>query len=308
MTTLLLSHPDCDEHLVPLGHPERPERMEAIRQALRAERFAALVREEAPFGNTEQARLAHAPDYVDMIEESRPEEGFAYLDGDTSMSPGSWDAALRGVGAAIRAVDAVMAGEVKNAFCAVRPPGHHAETRRAMGFCLFNNAAIAAIHAREKHGLDRVAVIDFDVHHGNGTQEIFWSEKDLLYGSTHQMPLYPGTGAPTETGVGNIFNAPMAPGSGGDEFRDAVETVILPALERFRPDLVIVSAGFDAHARDPLANLNLVEPDFAWITRRLLEVADRHASGRLVSTLEGGYDLQGLAASVAAHVETLMAA
>ena len=308
MTTLLLSHPDCDEHLVPLGHPERPERMEAIRQALRAERFAALVREEAPFGNTEQARLAHAPDYVDMIEESRPEEGFAYLDGDTSMSPGSWDAALRGVGAAIRAVDAVMAGEVKNAFCAVRPPGHHAETRRAMGFCLFNNAAIAAIHAREKHGLDRVAVIDFDVHHGNGTQEIFWSEKDLLYGSTHQMPLYPGTGAPTETGVGNIFNAPMAPGSGGDEFRDAVETVILPALERFCPDLVIVSAGFDAHARDPLANLNLVEPDFAWITRRLLEVADRHASGRLVSTLEGGYDLQGLAGSVAAHVETLMAA
>jgi acetoin utilization deacetylase AcuC-like enzyme len=308
MTTLLLSHPDCDEHLVPLGHPERPERMEAIRQALRAERFAALVREEAPFGNTEQARLAHAPDYVDMIEESRPDEGFAYLDGDTSMSPGSWDAALRGVGAAIRAVDAVMAGEVKNAFCAVRPPGHHAETRRAMGFCLFNNAAIAAIHAREKHGLDRVAVIDFDVHHGNGTQEIFWSEKDLLYGSTHQMPLYPGTGAPTETGVGNIFNAPMAPGSGGDEFRDAVETVILPALERFRPDLVIVSAGFDAHARDPLANLNLVEPDFAWITRRLLEVADRHASGRLVSTLEGGYDLQGLAGSVAAHVETLMAA
>jgi len=308
MTTLLLTHPDCSEHLVPAGHPERPERLAAIEEALADPRFAKLKREKAPSGTTDQARLAHAPDYVDLIEERRPEQGFTRLDPDTSMSPKSWDAALRAVGAATRAVDAVIAGEVKNAFCAIRPPGHHAETRRAMGFCLFNNAAIGAIYAREKHGLDRVAVVDFDVHHGNGTQDIFWSEKDLFYGSTHQMPLYPGTGAPTETGVGNIYNAPLAPGSGGEQFRDAVETVILPALERFRPDLVIVSAGFDAHARDPLANLNLIEPDFAWITSELLAVADRHASGRLVSTLEGGYDLQGLAGSVAACVEAMMAA
>jgi len=308
MTTLLLTHPDCSEHLVPAGHPERPERLAAIEKALADRRFANLRREEAPLGTTDQARLAHAPDYVDLIEESRPQQGFTRLDPDTSMSPKSWDAALRAVGAATRAVDAVIAGEVKNAFCAIRPPGHHAETRRAMGFCLFNNAAIGAIHARKKHGLDRVAVVDFDVHHGNGTQDIFWSEKDLFYGSTHQMPLYPGTGAPTETGVGNIYNAPLAPGSGGEQFRDAVETVILPALERFRPDLVIVSAGFDAHARDPLANLNLVEPDFAWVTSELLAIADRHSSGRLVSTLEGGYDLQGLAGSVAAHVETMMGA
>jgi acetoin utilization deacetylase AcuC-like enzyme len=308
MTTLLLTHPDCAEHLVPAGHPERPERLAAIENALADPRFAKLKREQAPLGTTDQARLAHAPDYVDFIEESRPEHGFARLDPDTSMSPKSWDAALRAVGAATRAVDAVIAGEVKNAFCAVRPPGHHAETRRAMGFCLFNNAAIGAIHARKKHGLDRVAVVDFDVHHGNGTQEIFWSEKNLFYGSTHQMPLYPGTGAPTETGVGNVYNAPLAPGSGGEQFRDAVETVILPALDAFRPDLVIVSAGFDAHARDPLANLNLVEPDFAWVTGELLAIAEKHASGRLVSTLEGGYDLQGLAGSVAAHVETMMAA
>ena len=308
MTTLLLSHPDCAEHLVPAGHPERPERLAAIEEALAEARFAKLKREEAPSGATDHARLAHAPDYVDFIESSRPRQSFARLDPDTSMSPGSWDAALRGVGAAIRAVDAVLAGEADNAFCAIRPPGHHAETRRAMGFCLFNHAAIAAMHARKTHGLDRVAVVDFDVHHGNGTQEIFWSEENLLYGSTHQMPLFPGTGAPTETGVGNIFNAPLAPGSGGEQFRDAVETVILPALDAFRPDLVIVSAGFDAHARDPLANLNLIEPDFAWVTDELLRLADKHASGRLVSTLEGGYDLQGLAGSVAAHVETLMAA
>jgi acetoin utilization deacetylase AcuC-like enzyme len=210
------------------------------------------------------------------------------------------------VGAATAAVDAVFSGEADNAFCALRPPGHHAETRRAMGFCLFNQAAIAAQHARHRHGAERVAVIDFDVHHGNGTQDIFWSDADLFYGSTHQMPLYPGTGAVQETGVGNIFNAPLRAGDGGAEFREAMNSVILPALDVFRPDLVIVSAGFDAHHRDPLGSLRFTEEDFAWVTLKLMETAEIHCSGRIVSVLEGGYDLQGLAASVGIHVQALM--
>lgn len=308
MSTLLLSHDDYLEHLVPAGHPERPDRMRAVAQILEEERFQHLVREQAPLGSTDHARLAHPADYVALIEDNRPDEGMVRLDADTTMSPKSWNAAMRGIGATIRAIDEVVAGHAQNAFCAIRPPGHHAETRRAMGFCIFNNVAIGAIHARETLGLDRVAVVDFDVHHGNGTQDIFWNEKDLFYGSTHQMPLYPGTGARGETGVGNIFNAPLSPGSGGMEFREAVESVILPGLNSFSPDLVIISAGFDAHMRDPLANLNLVEADFAWATQKLLDMADRHCGGRLVSVLEGGYDLQGLARSVAAHVETLMAA
>jgi acetoin utilization deacetylase AcuC-like enzyme len=243
-----------------------------------------------------------------MVRASIPERDHKMLDADTIVSPGSWEAALRATGASLHAVDQVMAGKADNAFCAVRPPGHHAEPSRAMGFCLFNTVAIAALHARAGHGAKRVAVVDFDVHHGNGTQDAFWSDRDLFYGSTHQMPLFPGTGALDETGVGNIFNAPLKPGDDGDDFRAAYETRILPALDAFAPDFLLVSAGFDAHLRDPLANLRVLEPDFAWVTEKLLEAAEKHCGGKLVATLEGGYDLEALASSTAIHVQTLMGA
>jgi acetoin utilization deacetylase AcuC-like enzyme len=216
------------------------------------------------------------------------------------------EAALRAVSAGLEAVDKVFSGEAKNAFCQVRPPGHHAENDRAMGFCVFSNAAIAGLHARARHGAERIAVVDFDVHHGNGTQDIFWSDKDLFYGSTHQMPLFPGTGALNETGVGNIWNAPLRAGDGGETFREAFTGRILHSLHNFAPDLVIISAGFDAHRRDPLGGLELVEADFMWATEEVAKIADRHAGGRIVSLLEGGYDLEGLAKSVAVHVRTLM--
>jgi acetoin utilization deacetylase AcuC-like enzyme len=235
-----------------------------------------------------------------------PAAGHAAIDADTIVSPGSGEAALRAAGAVIAAVDAVMTGEALNAFCAVRPPGHHAERDRAMGFCLFNNVAVGAYHARAAHGIDRVAAIDFDVHHGNGTQDIFWSDPNLLYASTHQSPLYPGTGARGERGVGNIFNVPLRAGSGTQEFRAAVEAVILPALESFAPDLVLISAGFDAHSDDPLAGLEFVAADYAWVTRQLVDLARRHCNGRIVSSLEGGYDLKALGESAAAHVGALM--
>jgi acetoin utilization deacetylase AcuC-like enzyme len=224
------------------------------------------------------------------------------------MSAGTWEAALRAVGAGLLAVDQVFdAGSgVGNAFCQVRPCGHHAEKDRAMGFCLFSNVAIAGMYARARHGAERIAVVDFDVHHGNGTQDIFWSDKDLFFASTHQMPLYPGTGAVGEAGVGNIWNAPLRPGDGGEPFREAVESRILPALRNFGPDLVLISAGFDAHEADPLANLRLVEADFMWATEKLAEAASRHCNGRIVSMLEGGYDLTALARSVGVHVRTLM--
>ncbi|MCB1471800.1 MAG: histone deacetylase family protein [Rhodobiaceae bacterium] len=306
MSTLYLSHPSGLDHLTPPGHPERPDRLRAIERALEAEAFQNLQRDMAPRAEMSDIVAAHPAGYVEMIEQAAPSEGLVRIDADTAMSPGSWAAALHAVGAATRAVDEVMAGKVTNAFCAMRPPGHHAEHDRAMGFCLFNTAAIAAMHARAVHGAERVAVIDFDVHHGNGTQDIFWNERDLFYGSTHQMPLYPGTGATDETGVGNIVNAPLRAGDDGVAFRDAMEVRILPALERHRPDLIIISAGFDAHERDPLANINLVEDDFAWITRRLMDIADAQCDGRVVSVLEGGYDLMGLSLSVAAHVRALM--
>src|SRR5262249_24391286 len=229
-----------------------------------------------------------------------------HIDSDTVASAGTWEAVRRAVGAGLDAVDLVMTGKVANAFCEVRPPGHHAESNRAMGFCIFNSVAIAAHYAREKYGAERVAVVDFDVHHGNGTQEIFWSDKNLFYGSTHQMPLYPGTGALNETGVGNIFNAPLRPGDDGVVFREAFRSRILPNLDAFRPDLLFVSAGFDAHRDDPLANLRLLEADFAWATMELAEVAERHARGRLVSMLEGGYNLTALARSVGVHVGALI--
>ena len=314
MTTLLLTHPVFLEHDTGPGHPERPDRMRAIDKVLEHEIFQtpALAREEAPLRDDVEnwIALAHPQSYIDAIKAARPKpgEGPVHLDGDTLLSSGSWEAALRAVGAGLRAVDAVLdkSSGFANAFCQVRPCGHHAETARAMGFCIFNNVAVAAMYARKKHGAERVAVVDFDVHHGNGTQDIFWSDKDLFFASTHQMPLYPGTGALTETGVGNIFNAPLRPGDGGEPFREAMESRILPALRNFGPDLVLISAGFDAHRDDPLANLQLVESDFAWATEALAEVARRQAHGRVVSMLEGGYNLTGLARSVAVHVKGLM--
>jgi acetoin utilization deacetylase AcuC-like enzyme len=308
MTTLLLTHPACLEHDTGYGHPERADRLRAIADALAAPQFNALKREQAPLADLAAIERLHPKAYVQMVEASIPERDHKWLDPDTVVSPGSWQAALRATGACIHAVDQVMAGNADYAFCAVRPPGHHAEPSRAMGFCLFNTVAIAALHARAKHGAERVAVVDFDVHHGNGTQAAFWSDQNLFYGSTHQMPLFPGTGARDETGVGNIFNAPLAPGDDGDDFRTAFEQRILPALDQFAPDLLLVSAGFDAHVRDPLAQLRLVEADFAWVTEKLLAAAAKHCGGKLVSTLEGGYDLDALAASTAIHVQTLMGA
>jgi len=307
MTTLLLSHPACLNHVTPMGHPERPDRLRAIEHALEDEKFQMLAREQAPMASLETVALAHPMDYVEQVREASPREGMVRLDGDTTMSPGTFEAVMRAAGGAVQAVDEVMAGRVANAFVATRPPGHHAETATPMGFCLFNNAAIAARHAQKQHGAERVAIVDFDVHHGNGSQDIFWNDPTVMYCSTHQMPLYPGTGALSERGARNtIVNAPLRPGDGGDQFRQAMETAILPRLEDFGPDLVIISAGFDAHMRDPLANLNFLEPDYTWVTQKLMELADRRANGRVVSVLEGGYDLEGLAKSVAAHVTALM--
>jgi acetoin utilization deacetylase AcuC-like enzyme len=307
MSTLLVTHPACLDHRTPLGHPERPDRLRAIEQALEDERFQTLARVQAPAAALETIALCHPLDYVTQIQEATPKQGVVQLDADTAMSPGSFEAALRAAGGAVHAVDEVMGGKAANAFVATRPPGHHAETVRPMGFCLFNNAAIGARHAQKQHGAERVAIVDFDVHHGNGSQDIFWSDPTVMYCSTHEMPLYPGTGSVGERGEhDNIVNAPLRAGNGGKEFRQAFESAILPRLKAFRPDLILISAGFDAHMRDPLANLNLVEADFGWATAKIMEVADASAKGRVVSVLEGGYDLEGLAQSAATHVTTLM--
>src|SRR5262249_44881377 len=269
MSTLLITHPACLDHLTPMGHPERPDRLRAVARVLEAEKFQNLARVEAPRAELETIALCHPMDYVEGIRDANRREGMVRIDADTSMAPGSFEAALRAAGGAIHAVDEVVGRKAANAFVAVRPPGHHAETVRPMGFCLFNNVAIAARHAQKQHGLAKVAIVDFDVHHGNGSQEIFWSDPTVMYCSTHQIPLYPGTGATTERGRHNtIVNAPLHPGDGGKEFRVAFEQVILPRLRDFAPELVIISAGFDAHMRDPLANLNLLEPDFAWATQQ----------------------------------------
>jgi acetoin utilization deacetylase AcuC-like enzyme len=307
MTTALLTHPDCLAHVNPPGHPEQVDRLRVITAALEAEEFAYLVREEAPQAEDAHILRAHPPDHLAAIVARVPKASFAAIDGDTFMCPGSLTAARRSAGAVVRAVDMVMAGEVRNAFCAVRPPGHHAETRTAMGFCYFGNIVIGARHALEAHGLERVAIVDFDVHHGNGTQDLVWDDARILFASTQQIPLYPGTGNANETGAhGQIVNVPLPPGAGGPAFRAGFLGRVLPAIEAHDPQFILISAGFDAHARDPLANLNLSEDDFAWATARLCDAADRHCGGRVVSTLEGGYDLQALAASVAAHVRVLM--
>lgn len=307
MTTAFLSHNDCLNHLTPPGHPERVERIQAINAAFAAPEFSSLKRVAAPIGEDAHVLLAHPVAYLDMIRAAVPVSGLRSLDPDTHMSPGSFNAAMRGVGGNVKAVDMVLAGEVSNAFVACRPPGHHAEKSTAMGFCLFGNVAIAAKYALDHHGLNRVAIIDFDVHHGNGTQDLVWDDRRIFFASTHQMPLYPGTGAPSETGAhNNILNVPLDPGTGGTVFRQKMRDLVLPAVEAFQPEMIFVSAGFDAHRDDPLANLNLIEDDFTWATQAICDLADRVAGGRIVSTLEGGYDLEALAASAVAHVRVLM--
>jgi acetoin utilization deacetylase AcuC-like enzyme len=306
MTTRLYTHPIYLEHLTPPGHPERPDRLRAIERVLEDERFSYLDRVEAPMGDEATILYAHPESHLEKVRKAIPEEGLVRIDEDTSASPKSWEAALTGIGAANAAVDDVFTGAADNVFVASRPPGHHAEKTKAMGFCFFNNAAIAARHAQRKHGAERVAIVDWDVHHGNGTQDIFWDDQSVLYCSTHQMPLYPGTGAKDETGAGNICNAPLSPGTGSETFREAFRARVLPAIDDFRPDLIIISAGFDAHHRDPLAEINLTEQDFDWATGELMDRAGRFSGNRLVSLLEGGYDLHGLAFSVATHVRRLM--
>lgn len=313
MTTALVTHPACFKHTPPPGHPESPERLQAVLAALDASEFHSLVRVEAPLASRESLALVHdAAHITHVLDDWAPEtKNYRYvrIDTDTAMSAGSDEAALRAAGACVHAVDEVIKGPITNAFCAVRPPGHHAERDRAMGFCLFNSIAVAAAHARAHHGCKRIAIVDFDVHHGNGTQDIFWNDANTLYASTHQFPHYPGTGEATERGLSNnILNVPLPPGSGSEIFRAVYERTILPAVEQFAPDFVFISAGFDAHLADPLADLRLTEADFAWVTSAVCDIARRRCEGRVVSTLEGGYDLEALAASAAAHVRALMEA
>lgn len=305
---LWYTHPSCLEHDTGPSHPERRARLEALLPALRALDLPGLIELEAPRATLEQIGRAHPDSYVGEILAAEPERGYVRLDSDTVMGPGSSEAALRAAGAACAAVDAVIDGAERRAFCAVRPCGHHAERQRAMGFCLFNNVAIAALHARHAHGVGRIAIVDFDVHHGNGTQDIFWEDRQTLFVSTHQWPLYPGTGAVEERGVaGNIVNCPLPPGAGSAELEEAFLARALPAVDRFAPELIMISAGFDAHRADPLASLRLEAEDFGWITAELVRLAERHSRGRVVSTLEGGYDLEALVASATAHVRALAA-
>jgi acetoin utilization deacetylase AcuC-like enzyme len=290
--------------MTPPGHPERVARIEAVERSLAG--LDGLDRRSAPRAAVDEVLRCHSAVHLARIEAALPEAGFAALDGDTFLSAGSLMAAMHAVGGVCAAVDLVLTGGAANAFVACRPPGHHAERDRAMGFCLFGNAAIGAKRALDHHGLARVAVLDFDVHHGNGTQDLLWDEGRAFFASSHQMPLFPGSGYPSERGAhGQILNLPLAPGTGSAEMRAAWENVILPAAQAFHPDLILVSAGFDAHAADPLGGLNWETEDFAWVTQRICDVADACCGGRVVSTLEGGYDLQALAASAAVHVQVL---
>jgi len=309
MTTRLYENAVFLEHETPAGHPERADRLRSLNIALEHPNFAPLERVEAKIANEDAVLLAHPEEHLFAVMRQIPEEEgeINQIEADTYASPKSLTAALTAIGGAIAAVDAVMGGEIANAFVAGRPPGHHAEKSKAMGFCLFNSVAIAARHAQKKFGAERVAIVDWDVHHGNGTQDIFWDDPSVLFCSTHQMPLYPGTGARDETGSkNNVVNAPLSPNVGSDHFREAFKSRVLPALNDFSPDLILISAGFDAHHRDPLAQINLVGEDFDWATGRLMEVADRFAHNRVVSLLEGGYDLEGLAESAGLHILRLM--
>jgi len=309
MTTLLVTHASATQHDTGPGHPEQPDRIRYVTRALEQAAFKGLLRQAATPATLEQMARAHPRAFVEAVLAAVPDEGYARVDADTVLSPGSRAAITEAAGALVMAVDAVAAGKAANAFCAVRPPGHHAESSRAMGFCLVNNVAVGAYHARAAHGHKRVAVIDFDVHHGNGTQDIFWDDADAFYASTHQFPNYPGTGTRSERGAhGNVVNVPIAPGKGGDVFRAGMTEEILPALAAFKPDFILISAGFDAHRDDPLADLRLTEDDFAWATAELVKSAKNLCGGRLVSVLEGGYNLDALAACVTAHVQTLQTA
>ncbi|MCZ7860111.1 histone deacetylase family protein [Agrobacterium salinitolerans] len=309
MATRLYEHPIFLEHITPSGHPERPDRLRSLNIALEHPNFERLDRKEAPQANEDAVLLAHPEEHLLAVMRQVPEEDgeINRIESDTYLSPKSLQAALTGIGAAMAAVDDVFTGSADNVFVAARPPGHHAETAKAMGFCLFNNVAIAARHAQKAHGAERIAIIDWDVHHGNGTQDIFWNDTSVLFCSTHQMPLYPWSGDKNETGVkNNIVNAPLSPNTGSEHFREAFKSRVLPAIADFSPDLILISAGFDAHHRDPLAQINLVGEDFDWATGRLLEMADKYASNRVVSLLEGGYDLEGLAESAAMHILRMM--
>ncbi len=307
ITTALLTHSTCLGHETPAGHPESVDRLRAVLSGLQGDEFMLLLREQAPEATLEQLSAVHPREFVDAILKTIPATGFAYIDGDTPVSPGSGKAALHAAGAVVRGVDLVMQEKARNVFCAVRPPGHHAGRNRAMGFCLFNNVAVGAQWARMNWGLNRVAVVDFDVHHGNGTQDIFERDAGVFFASTHQAPLYPYTGAASETGAHrNVVNAPLPAGADGAMFRAVMQDRILPELDAFQPELILISAGFDAHRADPLAGLNFLDEDFGWATRAIIEVADTHSKGRVVSTLEGGYDLAALAASVRAHIRALM--
>ncbi|MEH6401735.1 MAG: histone deacetylase family protein [Sneathiella sp.] len=307
MSTHLFTHRDCLFHDNGPNHPEKSDRLRSVLHRLEEDHFSALIRHEASLGTQDLLLLAHTPDYLESIEKAAPRSGVIQLDPDTFMSPGTIQAALRCVGAVKDAIDLVMTEPGNNAYCATRPPGHHAEADKAMGFCIYNNVAIGALYARQKFNLSRVAVIDFDVHHGNGTQAIFKADSNLFYGSTHQeAPFYPNTGHATEKGVGNIVNAPLPAGAGTKEFKAAMRDIILPALETFNPELLLISAGFDAHTNDPRADLNLAKEDYIWITKELVKIADRCCDGRIVSVMEGGYDLVGLAESSEAHVKALL--
>jgi acetoin utilization deacetylase AcuC-like enzyme len=301
----LYTHAACLLHSAGPGHPESPLRLQTVLAALDADRFAALDRIEAPRATREQLARVHDEKLIDLLFDNAPSEGYVRVDADTTMSPDSMEAALRAAGAVCAAVDAIVDGDATRAFCAVRPPGHHATHDTAMGFCLFNNVAVGAAHAMAR-GIERVAIVDFDVHHGNGTQDIFWRTPNVLYASTHQSPLYPGTGARNETGAGNIVNAPLPPGAGRAEFRAAFEQIVLPALRDAKPQLVMISAGFDAHRLDPLADLNLEADDYAWATSELVDIAQKFASGRVISSLEGGYSPVALRESTAAHVAAML--
>ena len=302
MGTAVISHEECLGHVTPPGHPEQVARYDAVREALAG---LDVTHVSAPLAAEDDLLRAHPKAHIAAIQEAAPVEGWRSLDTDTHMSAGTLAAAYRAAGAAVRAVDMVMAGEAGNAFCATRPPGHHAERETAMGFCFFGNVAIAAKHALEHHGLSRVAILDFDVHHGNGTQDLVEEDARILFCSSHQSPLYPGTGAAHETGVGNVLNVPLPDGTGSVGFRRAWEGVILPRVDDFAPEMILVSAGFDAHRDDPLAGMMLDTQDFTWVTNAICDLADRHCQGRVVSALEGGYDLPALGESAGAHVAVL---